>query len=95
MWTKTWWVVDGSVVQPVEPTPFAIWVTRNMFRPRLLALEESVLPPKLKLPAAASENMRQALLHKIAAMLSLAGPTTWGSFDIGHADYGWQTCVCP
>jgi hypothetical protein len=70
MRTKKWWVVDGAVVQPLEPTPFAIWLTRNIFHPRVLALEESVLPPKLKLPAAANENMRHALLRKIAAMLS-------------------------
>ena len=43
--TNKWWVIDGAVVQPLEPTPFAVWLTRNIFGPRVLALVESVLPP--------------------------------------------------
>ena len=58
-------------MQPVDPTPFAIGLTRNIFGPRVLALEESGLPPKLKPSAAANENMRQAPpLRKITAMIS-------------------------
>ena len=68
--TNKWWVIDGAVVQPLEPTPFAVWLTRNIFGPRVLALEESVLPPKLKLPAATNARMRRALLCNIAAMIS-------------------------
>ena len=70
MRTKTWCVIDGAAVQPVDPTPFAIGLTRNIFGPRVLALEESGLPPKLKPSAAANENMRQAPLRKITAMIS-------------------------
>ncbi len=59
-----------SAAQPLEPTPFAVWLARSIFGPRALVLEESALPPKLELPAAANARMRRALLRKIAAMIS-------------------------
>ena len=67
---KAWWVIDGALVQPLEPTPFAIWLTRGIFGPRVLALEEPLLHPKLELPVTANENVRLALLREIAATIS-------------------------
>ncbi len=71
---EAWWVIDGALVQLVEPMPFAIWLARGILRPRLFVVEEPLLHPTLKLPVAANRNARQALLRKIAATMSQFSP---------------------